>query len=73
MKFWRILLLVLLLSVPVPGILGQGCSLCRDTTAGSAPQVRKSLRMAIPILAIPAVGLFTLVLYLSMANNNKDQ
>ena len=36
----------------------QGCSMCRDTTAGSAPQVRAGLRRAIPVLAIPAVLLF---------------
>ena len=36
----------------------QGCSMCRDTTAGSAPQIRAGLRKAIPVLAIPAIGLF---------------
>jgi hypothetical protein len=36
----------------------QGCSMCRDTTAGSAPQVRAGLRRAIPILAVPAILLF---------------
>jgi len=36
----------------------QGCSLCRDTTAGSTPQARKALRIAIPLLAIPAIGIF---------------
>ena len=33
----------------------QGCSMCRDTTAGAAPQIRAGLRKAIPILAIPAI------------------
>jgi hypothetical protein len=32
--------------------------MCRDTTAGSAPQIRAGLRKAIPVLAIPAIGLF---------------
>jgi hypothetical protein len=32
--------------------------MCRDTTAGSSPQIRAALRKAIPILAIPAIGLF---------------
>jgi hypothetical protein len=32
--------------------------MCRDTTAGSAPQVRAGLRRAIPVLAIPAILLF---------------
>jgi hypothetical protein len=36
----------------------QGCSMCRDTTAGSAPQLRAGLRRAIPVLAIPAILLF---------------
>jgi hypothetical protein len=36
----------------------QGCSMCRDTTAGSAPQIRAGLRRAIPVLAIPALVLF---------------
>jgi hypothetical protein len=37
---------------------GQGCSMCRDTTAGSAPQIRAGLRRAIPVLAVPAIALF---------------
>jgi hypothetical protein len=36
----------------------EGCSMCRDTTAGSAPQIRAGLRRAIPVLAIPAIALF---------------
>jgi hypothetical protein len=36
----------------------QGCSMCRDTTAGSAPQIRSGLRRAIPVLAVPAIALF---------------
>jgi hypothetical protein len=32
--------------------------MCRDTTAGSAPQVRAALRKAIPVLAVPAIALF---------------
>jgi hypothetical protein len=36
----------------------QGCSMCRDTTAGSAPQIRAGLRRAIPVLALPAIALF---------------
>jgi hypothetical protein len=36
----------------------QGCSMCRDTTAGSAPQIRAGLHRAIPVLAIPAIALF---------------
>jgi hypothetical protein len=49
--------LTLLLS-PALVARAQGCSMCRDTTAGSAPQVRAGLRRAIPVLAIPAIALF---------------
>lgn len=42
----------------VPTAHAQGCSMCRDTTAGSAPQVRAALRKAIPVLAVPAIALF---------------
>ena len=41
-----------------PAVHAQGCSMCRDTTAGSAPQTRAGLRRAIPVLAIPAIALF---------------
>jgi hypothetical protein len=41
-----------------PAAHAQGCSMCRDTTAGSAPKVRAALRLAIPVLAIPAIALF---------------
>ena len=52
-----ICLLMLLLS-PALVARAQGCSMCRDSTAGSAPQIRAGLRRAIPILAVPAIGLF---------------
>jgi hypothetical protein len=37
---------------------GQSCTMCRDTTAGSAPRVQAGLRRAIPVLAVPAILLF---------------
>jgi hypothetical protein len=43
----------------------QGCALCRDATAGSTPQARKALRLAIPLLGIPAVGIFAGVLLIA--------
>ena len=49
---------ILLLLASAPAARAQGCSMCRDTTAGSAPQVRSALRRAIPMLAIPAIALF---------------
>ena len=54
-------LLIAMLALPAP-ISAQGCSMCRDTAAGSAPQVRKSLRRAIPVLGIPAATLFLAML-----------
>jgi hypothetical protein len=54
---WRLLLCACLL-IAGPLAQAQGCSMCRDTTAGSAPQVRAALRRAIPVLAIPAIALF---------------
>lgn len=50
---------------PTPFATAQGCSACRDDTAGSAPQVRQSLRKAIPILGVPAAILFLGVLLLA--------
>ncbi len=43
----------------------QGCTLCRDATAGSTPQARKALRIAIPLLGIPAIGIFAGALMLA--------
>jgi hypothetical protein len=53
----RIFLMALLLS-PALAVHAQGCSMCRDSTAGSAPQIRAGLRRAIPVLALPAIALF---------------
>jgi hypothetical protein len=52
------LCLAALLLSSTPAAHAQGCSMCRDTTAGSAPKVRAALRRAIPVLAIPAIALF---------------
>ena len=41
---------------------GQGCSLCRDTTAGSAPKAREGLRKGILVLGIPAGVVFVGIL-----------
>lgn len=40
----------------------QGCSLCRDTTAGSAPKAREGLRKGILVLGIPAGVVFVGIL-----------
>jgi hypothetical protein len=56
--------LVFALAVPSTAT-AQGCALCRDTTAGSTPQARKALRLAIPLLGIPAIGIFAGALLLA--------
>ncbi|HZD49981.1 MAG TPA: hypothetical protein VE178_14665 [Silvibacterium sp.] len=43
----------------------QGCSVCRDATAGSAPRVRESLRRGILVLGVPAGAVFTGILVLA--------
>jgi hypothetical protein len=40
----------------------QGCSQCRDTAAGSTPQMRQALRRGILLLGLPAAGLFVAIL-----------
>ena len=55
---------LMLLGDPIPS-RAQGCSLCRDTTAGSAPRVRQGLRRGIVALGIPAGMIFVGVLVLA--------
>jgi hypothetical protein len=43
----------------------QGCSLCRDTTAGSAPKTREGLRRGILVLGLPAGAVFVGILALA--------
>ena len=43
----------------------QGCSLCRNTTAGSAPHQREAIRRAILILGIPAGAIFLGILVIA--------
>ncbi len=51
--------LAFLVAFALPATMrGQGCSMCRDATAGSAPQTRKALRRAIPLLGFPAIAVF---------------
>jgi hypothetical protein len=40
----------------------QGCSLCKDATAGSAPHAREGLRRAILVLGVPAGAIFAGIL-----------
>ncbi len=53
--------LLLALASPLRGS-AQGCSMCRDTAAGSTPQMRQALRRAILLMGIPAMGIFVGVL-----------
>jgi hypothetical protein len=59
-----IALLALLLFAPLAAH-PQGCSLCKDATAGSAPKARQGLRRAILVLGIPAAAIFLTVLALA--------
>jgi len=63
-RLFSLALLALALAPPLPAT-AQGCSLCRDATAGSTPQARKALRLAIPLLGLPAIGIFAGVLILA--------
>jgi hypothetical protein len=49
------------LCVPA-AVHAQGCSLCRDTSAGSAPKAREGLRKGILVLGIPAGVVFVGIL-----------
>jgi hypothetical protein len=59
-------------AAPTPAT-AQGCALCRDATAGSAPQTRKALRLAIPLLAIPAIGIFAGGLVAALGTRRGDE
>jgi len=50
----------------------QGCSLCRDTTAGSAPRVRQGLRRAILVLGVPAGAVFLGILVVARNIKPRD-
>jgi hypothetical protein len=60
-----------LLALPLSS-RAQGCSICRDTTAGSAPRVRQSLRRAILILGLPAGTIFAGILVVAKKIKPRD-
>jgi hypothetical protein len=71
----RLLVMVALaaaLWMPVP-VHAQGCSLCRDTTAGSAPKEREGLRRGILVLGLPAGGVFVGILVLALRMKPRDE
>jgi L-asparagine transporter-like permease len=63
-QFVRGLLLAALLCLAAQAY-GQGCSLCKDATAGSAPKARQGFRRAILVLGIPAGAIFLAVLVIA--------
>ncbi|GGH11102.1 hypothetical protein GCM10011586_29680 [Silvibacterium dinghuense] len=66
-----ILTAFLMLCVPrLPAL--QGCSLCKDTTAGSAPRAQAALRKAILVLGIPAGGIFVGLLLVARRFSPKE-
>jgi hypothetical protein len=67
-RWLGICLTALLFLLPITAH-AQGCSMCRDTTAGSAPQIRAGLRKAIPVLAIPAISLFVTFFVIARRSN----
>jgi hypothetical protein len=65
----------LLLAMPMTGASAavvQGCSSCRDNVAGSAPKVQRGLRRGIPLLAIPAVGMLAVFLWVGARGREPD-
>ena len=49
------------------------CSMCRDSTAGSSPRTRSSLRIAIPVLGIPAVLIFCGVFWVAFCRSKQEE
>jgi len=69
----KLLLLYLSMSpIALPIALHAQCSICRDATAGTSPQMRRSLRRAIPILGIPAVLLFCGILFIAVRRDHAE-
>jgi hypothetical protein len=69
-RLWPTVFLAAALGVPGVAL---GCPMCRDTTAGSAPQVQRGLRRAIPVLGIPAGGVFLGILFVAFRTGPRDQ
>ena len=65
-------LLCLLLVFLTPLAVSAQCSMCRDSTAGSAPAMRAGLRVAIPVLGIPALLLFAAFLVIAWRSDKKS-
>jgi hypothetical protein len=62
----------LLLGLPIP-THAQGCSVCRDSTAGSAPKAREGLRRGILVLGIPACAVFAGILAVALKTKPREE
>ncbi|MGC2161924.1 MAG: hypothetical protein WA634_08455 [Silvibacterium sp.] len=63
-RFWMMAALAAMLWLPAMSH-AQGCSLCRDSTAGSSAKTREGLRRGILVLGIPAGAVFVGILVLA--------
>jgi hypothetical protein len=64
MKLFR-LAAALLFLLPMGAAHAQGCSACKDSVADASAKTQQGFRRAIPVLAIPAAGLFVAMLVVS--------
>jgi hypothetical protein len=74
-KVWVALVLLPLLLVALTiSATGhaQGCSICRDTTAGSAPHMRQGIRRAILVLGVPAGAIFLGILLIARRTKPRE-
>ena len=74
MKYTIAAVAVFLMLLGAPSLShAQGCSLCRDATAGSAPRVRQGLRRGVIALGIPAGVIFVGVLVLARRMKPREE
>jgi hypothetical protein len=71
-RFWLAAGLAGLFFLPILSS-AQGCSLCRDATAGSAPKAREGLRRGILVLGIPAGAVFLGILGVAWKVKPRDE
>ncbi|MBT9330479.1 hypothetical protein [Paracidobacterium acidisoli] len=66
------LILALALSGFAAPLYAQGCSMCRDTTAGSAPRMRQGLRRGIIVLGAAAGVVFVTILLVARGTQPRE-
>jgi hypothetical protein len=71
LKYVRSQLAILLVSFFHAAAAMAQCAICRDATAGSAPAARAGLRLAIPVLGVPALVLFSTLLVLALRRDKQ--